>query len=47
MPGGFGDNDLVRLFGSLRIIRYEDTEAVADFGLQRARLVRLCAEKRP
>jgi SAM-dependent methyltransferase len=46
-PGGLGDNELLRLFGNLRIIRYEDTEAVADFGLHRARLVRLCAEKRP
>jgi len=45
-PGGFGDNELIRLFESLRVIRYEDTEAVADFGMQRTRLVRLCAEKR-
>ena len=46
-PGGFSDNELIRLFGSLRVVRYEDTEAVADFGLQKTRLVRLCAEKRP
>jgi SAM-dependent methyltransferase len=45
-PGGFGDNELMRLFDRLRVIRYEDTEAVADFGLQKTRLVRLCAEKR-
>ncbi len=45
-PGGFADNELVRLFEKLRVIRYEDTEAVADFGMQQTRLVRLCAEKR-
>jgi len=45
-PGGFADNELVRLFDGLRIVRYEDTEAVADFGMQKTRLVRICAEKR-
>jgi SAM-dependent methyltransferase len=45
-PGGFADNELVRLFEGLRITRYEDTEAVADFGMQTTRLVRICAEKR-
>jgi len=45
-PGGFADNELLRLFEKLRVIRYEDTEAVADFGMQQTRLVRLCAEKR-
>jgi SAM-dependent methyltransferase len=45
-PGSFADNELVRLFEKLRVIRYEDTEAVADFGMQQTRLVRLCAEKR-
>ncbi len=45
-PRGFADNELLRLFESLRVIRYEDTEAVADFGMQSTRLVRLCAEKR-
>lgn len=45
-PGGFADNELARLFDNLRVIRYEDTEAVADFGMQKTRLVRLCAEKR-
>ena len=45
-PGGFADNELARLFESLRVIRYEDTEAVADFGMDKTRLVRLCAEKR-
>ena len=46
-PGGFADNELLRLFGGLRILRYEDTDAIADFGMQKTRLVRLCAEKRP
>ena len=46
-PGGFTDNELIRLFEGLRVIRYEDTEAVADFGMQKTRIVRLCAEKRP
>jgi SAM-dependent methyltransferase len=46
-PGGFADNELLRLFEGLRVIRYEDTEAVADFGMQKTRVVRLCAEKLP
>jgi 2-polyprenyl-3-methyl-5-hydroxy-6-metoxy-1,4-benzoquinol methylase len=46
-PGGFADNELARLFQRLRILRYEDTEAIADFGMQKSRLVRLCAERRP
>jgi len=46
-PGGFADNELLRLFEGLRVIRYEDTEAVADFGMNQTRIVRLCAEKRP
>ncbi len=44
-PGGFADNELLRLFEKLRVIRYEDADAVADFGLQKTRLVRICAEK--
>ena len=46
-PGGFTDNELLRLFEGLRVIRYEDTDAVADFGMQKTRVVRLCAEKAP
>jgi len=41
----FDTNELLRLFDRLRIVRYEDTEAVADFGLRTTRLVRLCAQK--
>jgi SAM-dependent methyltransferase len=39
------NNELVRLFDRFRIVRYEDTDAVADFGLQHVRVVRLCARK--
>lgn len=46
-PGGFADNELPHLFDRLRILHYEDVDAVADFGLQKTRLVRICAEKRP
>ncbi len=41
----FDTNELLRLFDRLRIVRYEDTEGVADFGLRTTRLVRLCAQK--
>ncbi len=45
-PGGgvtFGDNELLRLFRKLRIVRYEETVGVADYGLRRTGLVRLVA----
>jgi SAM-dependent methyltransferase len=41
----FDTNELLRLFDRLRIVRYEDTEGVADFGMRTTRLVRLCAQK--
>ena len=41
----FDTNELLRLFTRFRVIRYEDTDAVADFGLNRVRVVRLCAQK--
>jgi SAM-dependent methyltransferase len=44
-PGGLADNELLKLFAPLRVLRYEDTEDIADFGLRKAKLVRLCAEK--
>jgi SAM-dependent methyltransferase len=44
-PGGLADNELLKLFVPLRVLRYEDTEDIADFGLTKAKLVRLCAEK--
>ena len=44
--GGYADNELAKLFPNLRLLRYEDADAIADFGLDRVRLVRLLAEKR-
>ena len=39
----FDSNELLQLFAPLRVIRYEDTTAVADFGQQPLRVVRLAA----
>jgi hypothetical protein len=33
------------LYSALRVVRYEDTEGVADFGLEKVRVVRLLAQK--
>jgi SAM-dependent methyltransferase len=41
----FETNELLRLFTRFRVLRYEDTDSVADFGLERVRVVRLCAQK--
>jgi 2-polyprenyl-3-methyl-5-hydroxy-6-metoxy-1,4-benzoquinol methylase len=41
----FGTNELVTIFSALRVIRYEDTDAVGDFGLFATRVVRLAAIK--
>ena len=41
----FDTNELLTVFKRFRILRYEDTDATADFGLQRLRVVRLCAQK--
>jgi SAM-dependent methyltransferase len=41
----FETNELLKLFGRFRILRYEDTDATADFAMQRLRVVRLCAQK--
>jgi len=46
VSGGFADNELMSLFPGLRVVRYEDTEGIADFGKTKDRLVRLAAEKR-
>jgi SAM-dependent methyltransferase len=43
--GVFDTNELLRLFDRLRIVWYEDTAGIADFGLRTTRLVRLCAQK--
>jgi SAM-dependent methyltransferase len=41
----FDTNELLRLFPALRVVRYEDTDAVADFGQRATRVVRLAAVK--
>jgi len=41
----FDSNELLTLFGDLRVVRYEDTLAVGDFGLVDTRVVRLAAIK--
>jgi len=41
----FDTNELVKLFGRFRILRYEDVEGVGDFGLEPTRLVRVHAQK--
>jgi SAM-dependent methyltransferase len=41
----FDNNELLQMYPGLRVIRYEDTEAVADFGLQKVRVIRFCAQK--
>ena len=41
----FDTNELLKLFAGLRVVRYEDTHAVADFGLSDTRVVRLAAVK--
>ena len=41
----FDTNELVGLLPSLRVVRYEDTPAVGDFGLRSTRVVRLAAVK--
>jgi len=41
----FDTNELLTLFPALRVVRYEDTAAVGDFGLDETRVVRLAAVK--
>lgn len=41
----FGSGELVNLFAALRVVRYEEPMAVADFGMDQVRLVRYCGEK--
>jgi SAM-dependent methyltransferase len=41
----FDTNELLGLFGALRVVRYEDSDAVGDFGQQATRVVRLAAVK--
>lgn len=41
----FDTGELPRLFPNLRVVRYEEPVARADFGLEVVRLVRYCAER--
>ncbi len=41
----FDTNELLKVFPALRVVRYEDTTAVGDFGLEQTRIVRLAAIK--
>jgi SAM-dependent methyltransferase len=41
----YESNELLEIFRGFRILKYEDTTAVADWGLEPIRLVRLVAEK--
>lgn len=41
----FDTNELLKLFERFRVLQYEDTNAVGDFGLQKTRVVRLAAQK--
>ena len=41
----FDTNELLQLFTGLRVVRYEDTIGVGDFGLTETRVVRLAAVK--
>jgi SAM-dependent methyltransferase len=41
----FDTNELLRLFAAFRVVRYEDADAVGDFGQRASRVVRLAAVK--
>jgi SAM-dependent methyltransferase len=41
----FDTNELLKLYGALRVVRYEDTDGRGDFGLEPTRVVRLFAQK--
>ena len=41
----FDTNELLKLYGALRVVRYEDTDGIGDFGMRSLRLVRLLAQK--
>ena len=47
MTGVAAPNGLLKIFGNLRILRYEETEAAPDFGTgEAAPIVRLLARKK-
>ena len=41
----FDTGEIPKLFPGLRVVRYEEPMAISDFGQQRVRVVRYCAEK--
>jgi 2-polyprenyl-3-methyl-5-hydroxy-6-metoxy-1,4-benzoquinol methylase len=41
----FDTGELPALYPQLRVVRYEEPVAIADFGLEKMRLVRYCAER--
>ena len=41
----FDTGELPALYPQLRVVRYEEPVAIGDFGLQKMRLVRYCAER--
>ena len=41
----YDTNELLTLFNRCRVVRYEDSEGVGDFGMEKTRLVRLVAQK--
>lgn len=41
----FDTNELLKLFERYRIVQYEDSDAVGDFGQKQTRVVRLAAQK--
>jgi SAM-dependent methyltransferase len=41
----FDTGELIKIFPGLRVVRYEEPMAIADFGKQKVRVVRYCAEK--
>ena len=44
-PHHYDSNELLEIFAGFRILTYEDTRLIADWGLEEIRLVRLVAEK--
>ncbi len=41
----FESNELLKIFSGMRVLRYEDVDAIGDFGLKRTRVVRFCGQK--
>ena len=41
----FGTGELPALYPQLRVVRYEEPVATADFGLHEVRIVRYCGER--